>query len=161
MKCLYCESKNIKKNGKFNGKQRYRCKDCGKTWSESHKCADFSKTETRQLSLLLNLIDEIIDNKVILRNSKVAPQLFKERSRINKKQIQFHDIKISGDIEIDCYKPTLLICQDGDLIDIYRIPKGNLIECAAEEDESKSQRIITIKDSVKNKSCKIFTVDEI
>ncbi|MDM7273800.1 IS1/IS1595 family N-terminal zinc-binding domain-containing protein, partial [Sulfurihydrogenibium azorense] len=31
MKCVYCSSEKIVKNGKSNqGKQRYLCKDCGK-----------------------------------------------------------------------------------------------------------------------------------
>ncbi|MCY6354809.1 IS1595 family transposase [Clostridium sp. ZS2-4] len=32
--CLHCDSNNVVRNGKYNGKQRYLCKDCGKTFSD-------------------------------------------------------------------------------------------------------------------------------
>lgn len=34
MKCHYCNSKRISKNGRKQGKQRYICKDCGKQFAE-------------------------------------------------------------------------------------------------------------------------------
>lgn len=32
--CPYCESNNVKKNGKYNDRQLYKCKDCGKKYNE-------------------------------------------------------------------------------------------------------------------------------
>ena len=31
MNCKHCGSPNVKKNGHYKGRQRYRCKDCGKS----------------------------------------------------------------------------------------------------------------------------------
>ncbi|MEJ5266313.1 MAG: hypothetical protein WHW07_00720, partial [Bacteroidales bacterium] len=31
-KCIYCQSKNIIKHGRYKHLDRYRCKDCGKTF---------------------------------------------------------------------------------------------------------------------------------
>ena len=31
--CPDCGSSNVKKNGKFNGNQKYQCKDCKKSWT--------------------------------------------------------------------------------------------------------------------------------
>lgn len=33
--CPHCGSVSIKKHDKRKGKQRYRCKDCGKVWTET------------------------------------------------------------------------------------------------------------------------------
>jgi transposase-like protein len=33
MECKKCKSEKIKKNGKRHGKQRYMCKECGKTFN--------------------------------------------------------------------------------------------------------------------------------
>lgn len=35
LKCTHCESLNISKNGKRGDKQRYKCRDCGKTFVEN------------------------------------------------------------------------------------------------------------------------------
>lgn len=32
--CLHCGSVSVKKNGKYRGRQRYLCKDCGKTFND-------------------------------------------------------------------------------------------------------------------------------
>ena len=34
MKCRHCRSTNTRKNGKTKGKQRYLCKDCGRTFTK-------------------------------------------------------------------------------------------------------------------------------
>ena len=36
MRCVYCKSENVVKNGKSNqGKQRYLCKECGRIFVEN------------------------------------------------------------------------------------------------------------------------------
>ena len=32
--CLHCGSVSVKKNGKYRARQRYLCKDCGKTFND-------------------------------------------------------------------------------------------------------------------------------
>ena len=34
MECLHCNSKNVKRNGKYKSYQKFRCKDCSKQFSE-------------------------------------------------------------------------------------------------------------------------------
>jgi len=46
IKCYHCGSKAIKKNGKApNGKQKYKCKDCGKASRENPVAKGYSKAE--------------------------------------------------------------------------------------------------------------------
>lgn len=40
MKCLKCSSGNVCKNGKMNGMQRYRCKDCGYNYTKGRNSKD-------------------------------------------------------------------------------------------------------------------------
>ena len=40
MKCLKCSSDNVCKNGKMNGMQRYRCKDCGYNYTKGRNSKD-------------------------------------------------------------------------------------------------------------------------
>ncbi|MBW4562760.1 MAG: TetR family transcriptional regulator [Mojavia pulchra JT2-VF2] len=40
MKCLYCQSQRLSKNGYRRGKQCYRCKDCGKQFVEGSNRAE-------------------------------------------------------------------------------------------------------------------------
>ncbi len=36
MSCPRCQHPHFVKNGHINGKQRYKCKDCGYQWTENH-----------------------------------------------------------------------------------------------------------------------------
>ena len=48
--CYHCGSENIVKNGKApNGKQKYQCKDCGKSSREN---PDFGYSEERKEEIL-------------------------------------------------------------------------------------------------------------
>jgi len=42
MKCLKCSSNNICKNGKMQGMQRYKCKDCGYNYTKGRNSKDKS-----------------------------------------------------------------------------------------------------------------------
>ena len=53
MKCRHCKSKNTRKNGKTNGKQRYQCKECGRTFAGNPP--KFSgKTKQKAMMMYLN-----------------------------------------------------------------------------------------------------------
>jgi len=53
MKCRHCKSRNTRKNGKTKGKQRYLCKDCGRTFAG--KPPKFSeKTKQKAIVMYLN-----------------------------------------------------------------------------------------------------------
>jgi AcrR family transcriptional regulator len=44
MKCLYCQSEQLSKNGHRRGKQCYRCKECGKQFVENSRRSVAAKT---------------------------------------------------------------------------------------------------------------------
>ncbi|MFT9497819.1 IS1595 family transposase [Anaerosolibacter sp.] len=47
--CPYCEHDELSRNGKFNGKQRYICKSCGKTFNDFTQSPSYnSKKDTRK-----------------------------------------------------------------------------------------------------------------
>jgi len=49
LKCAICDSEDVVKNGRqANGKQRYKCRDCGKTFQNEYK-NNGSKIETKFL----------------------------------------------------------------------------------------------------------------
>ena len=52
MKCRHCRSTNTRKNGKTKGKQRWLCKDCGRTFTG--KPPKFSK-KTKEKAILMYL----------------------------------------------------------------------------------------------------------
>lgn len=79
MKCPYCKSDNITKNGHYKDIQRYKCKDCGKTFKNKNYNIKSKKEKefVRALYKLLNVNLKEIDYKYknlslskILDNSK-------------------------------------------------------------------------------------------
>ena len=59
IKCPYCNSVRIKKNGKKYNKQRYICNDCNKSFSFNDKRVKRSSKE-RELALLLYISNSSI-----------------------------------------------------------------------------------------------------
>ena len=59
IKCPYCNSVRIKKNGKKYNKQRYMCNDCNKSFSFNDKRIKRSRKE-RELALLLYISNSSI-----------------------------------------------------------------------------------------------------
>ena len=52
MECKNCKSKKTKKNGRKNGKQRYVCAECGKTFSDTEpKYSEETKQKAIQMYL--------------------------------------------------------------------------------------------------------------
>ena len=53
MHCRYCGSEKTHKSGKIRGKQRYKCKDCGKNFLETEGRTKDSTTAKRALAVML------------------------------------------------------------------------------------------------------------
>ena len=83
--CPFCDSSNFKKNGKYkNGNQKYICKDCGKTFSDSTNTFFFSsKVNIRAWFAFVN---SIVSNSTLdsaCQNAKIARNTgFIRRKRI-------------------------------------------------------------------------------
>ena len=61
--CLFCSDSIFKKNGKRNGKQRYKCLSCGKIFSETTKTI-FSSAKLGKETLRKLIIMVIDDTKI-------------------------------------------------------------------------------------------------
>ncbi len=53
MYCRYCGSEKTHKSGKIRGKQRYKCKDCGKNFLETDGRIKETTTAKRALAVML------------------------------------------------------------------------------------------------------------
>ena len=55
LKCAICDSEDVVRNGKqANGKQRYKCKECGKTFQNEYT-NNASKPETKLTIIKMSL----------------------------------------------------------------------------------------------------------
>ncbi len=80
--CVYCGSTDYIKHGKTNqGLQRYKCKDCGKTFSENHgDSLRYSHlTQSEWLEIFRGIVDELSIPKIVnnVRLSKATVWLAK------------------------------------------------------------------------------------
>ena len=84
LSCKCCGSVNIKKHGIRSGRQRYVCKDCGKTFSQSTDTMTFrSRMEERQWKELLRGIIENHSMKNIAKEVGInAPNVWKNKLKI-------------------------------------------------------------------------------
>lgn len=123
----YCceEGCNTIKYGKRNNIQRYKCKVCGKVFSENHKNFKYERNTRRILSLLLNMLENNFFNEKDLE--KALQPNNKYYKLIKKIQFNTNFIKFADEesFQITCYKPKLLICQDDKNITFIQIPEYN------------------------------------
>ena len=115
--CHYCSSTEIIKHGKKDGVQRYRCKECKKTFilESDKKRHRYTSKEKAFLSMLLKFIEPINDTnrdfKSIINNlDETSPNI----NNITLEQ------KIVTGKELQCFQPKILICKDDNDIKIYR-----------------------------------------
>src|SRR5574344_290667 len=94
--CIKCKNTNIQKNGKTKtGKQKYKCKNCKKSFVCHPKEKTYSKPEKRLLSMLINLLELEPDNNMTLRQ---AFDLIKfERKELSKFKLTGFREKLKGD----------------------------------------------------------------
>lgn len=153
MSCKYCHADEsyLIKFGKQKGLQRYRCKNCGKTFVVSGNIKYERRTRS-VVSLLLNLLKNDFFDKNKLDEAIAISTNFSE----NVKKIKF-DTSYStkqGSFDINCFNPKLLICEDDKNITFIKISSGNLKPNSYHEwgaDDNKddtSKRTITILDSL-------------
>ena len=75
LKCKYCGSNRVNKRDKqkYNGKQRYLCRDCGKIWTEGKDCRIKYSNEKREKVIKMYL--ENVSIKSIERLEGVSEPL--------------------------------------------------------------------------------------
>ena len=98
MKCRHCRSTNTRKNGKTKGKQRYLCKDCGRTFAG--KPPKFS-ANTKQQAILMYLNNVGIRKIALFLDCSPATVLYWIRQKHDKLK-NSPDLSESADIiELD------------------------------------------------------------
>jgi len=81
MKCRHCKSRNTRKNGKAKGKQRFLCKECGRTFAG--KAPKFSK-KTKEKAILMYLNNVGIRKIALFLECSPATVLYWIRQRHSK-----------------------------------------------------------------------------
>ena len=103
--CSECKSINIKKNGKYRGRQLYKCKDCGKKFNEltntpfHHTRLTYSQIETAYQCL----VDKLSIRKSAKKIGISTRTAFTLRFKIISCLKQINKEKLSGNIELDEY----------------------------------------------------------
>lgn len=157
MNCKYCHADEsyLIKFGKQKGLQRYRCKNCDKTFVVSGNIKYERRTRS-VVSLLLNLLKNDFFDKNKLDEAIELSVDFSDKV----KKIKFdtsHSAKL-GDFNISCFNPKLLICEDDKNITFIKIPSGNLKPDSYHEwgaDDNKddtSKRTIIITDTLEQEN---------
>lgn len=106
MNCHYCKSENCIKFGTTQNKQRYRCKDCGKTFILDKVSTQIILTAKERKKLINQLLK---NNKITIANiedncnlSKHRLTLYFWRHKIFSEIAKFQDeIVLEGQIQID------------------------------------------------------------
>lgn len=106
MNCHYCKSENCIKFGTTQNKQRYRCKDCGKTFILNKVSTQIVLTAKERNKLINQLLK---NNKITIANiedncnlSKHRLTLYSWRHKIFSEIAKFQDeIVLEGQIQID------------------------------------------------------------
>ena len=62
--CPACTSHNVKKNGHQSGKQRYRCRDCQKTWRDNPQSQE---TDPQRKAMILAAYHERMSQRCLAR----------------------------------------------------------------------------------------------
>ncbi len=113
MKCLYCESEHVQKNGNNNGYQRYKCMQCGKRFNfgkyENPFIEHFGlKTKNEHLYIAR---DEyaIIDKKVHNRLPNFILEYYKHNPEKRKQYYDDEECTIYSDLWCNKHKSDCLV----------------------------------------------------
>lgn len=109
-----------------NGVKRYRCKKCGKVFKNpAEETYKYNRREKQIISVLLNMLEHDFWKETDL--NKAFAHAIKNTDRYYKyaKNIRFDTRnvkKIESKININCFQPKLIICQDEQNITFIQIP---------------------------------------
>lgn len=118
--CPNCKSDNVRGHGAPNGAQRYYCKDCKKTFSETYKRTKYSLKEQTILALLLSFMENI-QNEDPLDIHKIIENIESHKNNVKNFRLEQNGYDKKNH-KINCCKPKLLICEENNTITLYSIP---------------------------------------
>lgn len=126
--CPHCNGTKIKKNGHTpNGKQRFYCRICGKSFTTSAKFK-ISKKARLVLGVLYNLLDKDFYDSESLQQAL-------QNACLQEKELNLDDVdydgclcnhKVQGSyLRYRCYNPKLILCVEDNKIKLYKIHPAN------------------------------------
>jgi len=158
MICPKCGSENTKKHGVISGTQRFKCKNCNKTFLETRKRIKYNSKEKAFLSMLWNFLNAAIQEQELDIHNTIENINENDESTNNFRLIQQTSLSES---EIACYSPKLLICAEFNTVTMYRIhPRTNkkstsrVIKILDDDEYSRFKKVIIekIQKDKRNKS---------
>ncbi len=151
IKCIICGEDTIK-YGVRNGRQRYRCKSCHKTFYDpATRRQKYQHNTDRVLSLLFNLLENNFYEQGSFDEAIQLTEKYHEyaiNAQYNAKYIK--EFKNRKELDIGCYKAKLLVCQDEKNIIFIPIPSYEPRE------NNQYKRTITIHDCQVNSTSYSF-----
>ena len=121
IKCPHCESEKVKENGhQKNGKQRYRCNKCGKTFQE------FLPYDAKRFFSTLYKLIESNENKITFEKDEIDKFIPKFENKTSWSEIVIKDMP--DNLSIYSYNPKIAIVYDNATqIQIFKF-NGKVVE---------------------------------
>lgn len=105
--CVYCNSTSINKNGSQGGIQRYRCKDCRKTFSETSSSLRYHSklSEQQWKELLRGLVEKLSLSKIAKKCQISTAAVWQNKRKVCMTLMQLYDKqdKLKGGVEFEEY----------------------------------------------------------
>jgi len=107
IKCPYCESEKVKKNGsQKNGKKRYRCNKCSKTFQE------FLPYDAKRFFSTLYKLIESSENRITFEKNEIDTFIPKFENKTNWREIVIKDMP--KNLQVESYNPKIAIVYDNE-----------------------------------------------
>ena len=102
--CPHCHSKHIIKKGKYDNKQRYKCKDCNTYFRDNNNTITFNSR--KNVNTWIKYLKCFIDRRSLRESSEICnislPTAFEWRHKIlDILGIMMDDVKLNGIVECD------------------------------------------------------------
>jgi len=169
-KCPSCGGHKLIKYGKDKGVQKYKCSSCGRISRDKNYNLEINNKNNRLiLSALLRLINidfgstcnEYLDVNLqdILNPTLIdADELKKITFRVNsldRLDAYGNDPKDNGTKNINCYNPRVVLCKNGNTIEIIKLPKFENREILHKINSYTYKRTICLVNSYRYRKIKV------
>lgn len=107
IKCPHCESEKVKENGsQKNGKKRYRCKSCGKTFQE------FLPYDAKRFFSTLYELIKSSENRITFEKNEIDKFIPKFENKTRWREIVIKDMP--KNLQVESYNPKIAIVYDNE-----------------------------------------------